>query len=531
MADFVLGSYGTGAVMGVPGHDQRDFDFAKKYGLAVRQVIASPTSPNPPYPPLDSAYEDYGVLAASGKYTGLHSKEAIAKITEDLEKQGLGRKAVSYHLRDWVFSRQHYWGEPIPVVHCKKCGVVPVPEEDLPVKLPYVENYQPSGMGESPLATVSEWVKTVCPRCCGPAERETDTMPNWAGSNWYFLRYCDPQNDREFANLQKLNYWMPVDLYNGGMEHTTLHLLYSRFIYKFLYDCNFVPGSEPYAKRTSHGVVLGPDGQKMSKSRGNVINPDDVIEAYGADSFRVYEAFMGPFGQAIAWDPKGVEGCHRFLNRVWRLVSEAATSGTSAGGTRPIPQPSRLDPRKPRRFPSGGLENTEVRGIKSDPELERELHRLIKKVGEDTEALKFNTAIAAFMGFLNEVQEKINTERETDYHGLSKDDWGIFLRLLAPFAPHITEELWCEVLGNEFSIHQQSWPEYDSGLVEEERVTIVVQINGKVRERFETEKGLSEEEAIEIAKALPKVKKHLAGKEVIKVIWVQDRLVNFVTGG
>lgn len=494
VADFVLTSYGTGAVMGVPGHDQRDWDFAKKYGLEIREVIAGGDVNK-------GAYTGDGKLVNSGKYNGLQSSETIAEITKDLEEDGLAEKDVQYHLRDWVFSRQHYWGEPIPIIHCEKCGVVPVPEHDLPVELPFVEKYEPTGTGESPLAAVSEWVNVSCPKCQKAARRETDTMPNWAGSNWYFLRYCDPNNAFEFANFEKLQYFLPVDLYNGGMEHTTLHLLYSRFIHKFLYDCGLVPTSEPYAKRTSHGVVLGPDGQRMSKSRGNVVNPDEIVENFGADTFRVYEAFMGPFDQTVVWDKKGVEGCYRFLGRVWRLIHR---SGKTQIETQKDADSVRVNPRLDPRNSASNKRN--------EDRLTRELHRLIKKVTEDLDSMKFNTAIAAMMGFLNEVQTRINTDKalpavkDADCHGLSSEDWGIFLRLLAPFAPHITEELWQKLRNGEtkkrsnkktvlrsfgssvsWSIHQQPWPKYDPKLTEEEEVTIVVQVNGKVREKVEVE--------------------------------------------
>ncbi len=481
ISDFVLISYGTGAIMGVPAHDKRDYEFAKKFGIPIKKVIESEFSKE------GEVNTDYGTLVESGKYTGLRSKKAIEEVVEDLSKQGKAEKDTQYHLRDWVFSRQHYWGEPIPVVHCAKCGVVPVPEDKLPVKLPEIEKYKPTGTGESPLAAVEEWVNTSCPNCGGAAKRETDTMPNWAGSNWYYMRYCDPNNNQELADKEKLAYWMPVDWYNGGMEHTTLHLLYSRFIYKFLYDLGYVPGPEPYAKRTSHGVVLGPDSNKMSKSKGNVINPDSVLDAFGADTFRLYEAFMGPFDQSIAWDPNGVEGCHRFLNKVWRLVTKSAEA-----------------------YPDS-----------SEPDLERKLHQLINKVAEDLETMKFNTAVAALMEFSN-------SWAAAQPNSLEKKDAEKFLLILAPFAPYISEELWCSVLGNRFSIHEQSWPRFDPNIAKEDKITIIVQVNGKTRAAFDVTRVTSEKEIKKKARELPNVSKYLQGEQVKNTIYVEEKLVNFV---
>ena len=476
VADYVIGTYGGGAVMVVSAHDKRDYDFTKKYGLAIREVISGGDISK-------EALVDYGTLINSGEFNGLSSKEAMEEITQWLEKRGLGKKKVEYKLRDWVFSRQHYWGEPIPIIHCQKCGVMPVPEKDLPVELPFVEKYEPTGTGESPLAGIPEWVNVKCPRCGTPAKRETDTMPNWAGSNWYFMRYCDPQNDKALADKKKLKYWLPVDWYNGGMEHTTLHLLYSRFIYKFLFDIGVVSTAEPYQKRTSHGIVLAEDGRKMSKSFGNVINPDNIVKEYGADTLRVYEMFMGPFDQAIAWSTQGVKGVFRFLNRVWNLV----------------------------------LECKENR--KSSPKAIKEIHKLNKKIDEDLELMKFNTAIAAFMEFIN-------------FASSSKKDIGRdvierMLILLAPFTPHMTEELW-QKLAKKDSIHKQKWPRYEPKLVREEKITLIIQINGKVRDKVEVEANTSKEKARVIAFSREKVKKYILGKEIKKIIFVPEKLINFV---
>ncbi len=479
IGDYVIGWYGEGAVMVVPAHDQRDYQFAKKYNLKVKEVVSGGEIKK-------KAYEGEGSLINSGEFSGLSSLTARTKITEWLAKRKLGEKAVQYKLRDWVFSRQHYWGEPIPVVYCQKCGVVPVPEKDLPVKLPYIEKYQPTETGESPLANIKEWVEVVCPKCGGTARRETDTMPNWAGSNWYFLRYCDAKNQKKFADRQKLDYWMPVDLYNGGMEHTTLHLLYSRFIYKFLADLGVVPGCEPYARRHSHGVVLGPDNQKMSKSKGNVINPDEIIKAYGVDAYRLYESFMGPFEQMIAWSDEGVEGCYRFLKRVWQLTREKTSRE------------------------------------KTNPELLKALHKTIKKVGEDLENLKFNTAIAAMMEFINVWQ--------ADARGLQRSDLEKFLLILAPFAPYLTEELWCENLGNQFSIHQQRWPSFEAKKLEEKTVMILIEINGKLKGKTTIDFNLRNEQNEVEKRALSqeKIEKDLLGKKVKKTIFIPGRLINFV---
>jgi len=503
VADFVVATAGTGMVVGVPAHDQRDFDFAKKYGLEIIPVV-KPKEEEWDYEKRAFVDIDEAVVFNSDFLDGLPALEAKGKVIDYLVDKGWGRRAVNYHLRDWVFSRQRYWGEPFPLIHCERCGVVPVPYEDLPVELPYLKSYEPTGTGESPLAQVEDWVSVRCPKCGGPARRETDTMPNWAGSCWYFLRFADPNGNRLPFSKEAMAEWLPVDWYLGGAEHAVMHLLYARFWVKVFNDLGLLDFKEPFLRLRGVGMVLAEDGRKMSKSWHNVINPDDVVEAYSADSLRVYEMFMGPWGQALAWSTQGVEGCHRFLKRVWRLVAKAVGPA----------------------------------GEQSNPELNRKLHRLVKKVGEDIEGMKFNTAIAAMMGFLNEVQSQINVGGGTDYRGLSKEGWGIFLRLLAPFAPHITEELWQRLNGNvvapfsaRSSIHSQPWPEYDPGLINEYMVTIVVQVDGKVRGSFESEKGLSEKEAREIAESLSTVKKHLAGREVARVVWVQDRLVSLVTRG
>jgi len=479
VGDYVIATYGGGAVMMVPAHDYRDYDFAKKYGLEIREVISGGDISK-------DAYVDYGTLINSGQFTGLESKEAIKKITEWLEKNNLGRKTIQYKLRDWVFSRQHYWGEPIPIIHCKSCGAVPVPEKDLPVELPYVEKYQPTGTGESPLSAISNWVNTKCPKCGGAAKRETDTMPNWAGSNWYYMRYCDSQNDREMADSRKLKYWLPVDWYNGGMEHTTLHLLYSRFIYKFLFDIGVAPTLEPYQKRTSHGIVLAEDGRKMSKSFGNVVNPDDVVKKYGADTLRVYEMFMGPFDQAISWSTQGVKGVSRFLEKVWRLV----------------------------------LEFSENKKDKIDgPIILKALHKLNKKIDEELEVMKFNTIIAAFMEFINLAQKH---KEEVGKEVIEK-----FLILLSPFAPHLTEELW-QRLGRKSSITLEKWPEPNPEFLKEETIALIIQVNGKVRDKIKVKSDISEKEAKELAISQEKIKNWIGDKEIKKVVFIPGKLINIV---
>lgn len=429
----------------------------------------------------DQSYTGDGILINSNGYDGLTSAEARAKMTEWLEKEGFGERKVNYKLRDWIFSRQHYWGEPIPIIHCEKDGIVPVSEKDLPVELPEVEHYEPTDTGESPLATMTDWVNVKCPKCRGKAKRETDTMPNWAGSSWYFLRYIDPHNDRVLADPKKLKYWMPVDLYNGGMEHTTLHLLYSRFWNKFLYDIGVVPVSEPYAKRRSHGLVLAEGGQKMSKSKDNVVNPDDIVEEFGADSVRLYELFMGPFSEAIAWNTASVSGVRRFLEKVWRLVEKVSDNTMSK-------------------------------------EAEAILHKTIKKVGEDIDDMKFNTTVSALMILVN-VWEK--------EEGIGKEDYEMFLKILSPEAPHITEELW-EKLGHKQSIFLETWPKWDPKKIKEEMKEIVIQVNGKVRERMLLPSDISQEECEKKALASQNVQKFLNGKKPEKIIFVPGRLLNIV---
>ncbi len=477
VSDYVVASYGGGAVMIVPAHDKRDYAFAKKFGLGTKQVVSGGEISKGPY-------LEYGKLINSGQFNGLSSEKAIKEIIAWLEQKGAGRQKVNYKLRDWVFSRQHYWGEPIPIIHCPECGAVPAPEDQLPVKLPEVEKYQPTETAESPLANIKEWVEVKCPQCGGPGRRETDTMPNWAGSSWYFLRYLDPKNQNEFADFKKMEYWLPVDLYNGGMEHTTLHLLYSRFWHKFLYDLGYAPTEEPYQRRVSHGIVLAEDGRKMSKSFGNVIRPDEIVEKYGADTLRVYEMFMGPFDQAIAWSDKSMRGCWRFLNRIWQFYHNQQKIGSS------------------------GSQKIIIK-----------LHQTIKKVSQDLEAMKFNTAIAAMMEFINLWSEKEQS--------LSRQEAEAFLKILAPFAPHLSEELW-QKMGNRESIFKQVWPEHSQDLIQEETYQLIIQINGKVRDKIEVKQGISEEEAKKMALNREKIKRWLSGQEPKKVIYLANRLINIV---
>lgn len=480
ISDYVLMSYGTGAVMAVPAHDQRDYEFAKKYDLPVKEVV----KPEKGESDIEKgAFLDDGILINSNGFSGLKSKEAREKMAEWLKKEEKGEKKVHYKLRDWVFSRQHYWGEPIPMIKCKECGWVPVPEKELPVELPDVKKYQPTDTGESPLSDMKKWVRVDCPKCGESAKRETDTMPNWAGSNWYYLRYCDPQNEKDLASKELLKYWMPVDWYNGGMEHTTLHLLYSRFIYKFLWDIGVIPeevGPEPYKKRTSQGMVLGEGGIKMSKSKGNVINPDEIVEQKGADILRIYEMFMGPFDQAIAWDSSGVNGSKRFLDKIFKLTESFLENGS--GETR------------------------------------RMIHKTVKKVSEDIDSMKFNTAVSSLMKFVNVWQKEKTIEKRT------LED---FLKILSPFAPHLSEELW-ERLGNKESIFLERWPSFDPKMIKEKKTILIIQINGKVRDQMEIERGLSEEEVKEMALQREKVKKWLEKGEIKKTVFVPDKIINFV---
>ena len=477
ISDYVLMSYGTGAIMAVPAHDDRDWEFAKVFGIPMVEVVAGGNIE-------EAAFTDCatGVMVNSGFLTGLSVEDAKVKIKDWLEETGKGHRKVNYKLRDWVFSRQRYWGEPIPLVNCEKCGWVPIPEEELPLTLPEVESYMPTDNGESPLSTLDSFINTTCPCCGGPAKRETDTMPQWAGSSWYFLRYCDPHNDDALASMDALKYWMPVDWYNGGMEHTTLHLLYSRFWNKFLYDIGSVPCKEPYMRRTSHGMILGEDGQKMSKSRGNVINPDDVIRQYGADTLRMYEMFVGDFEKTAPWSTNSIRGCKRFLDRVWAL-QDMLTDGDAYR-----------------------------------PELVSGFHKAIKKVSEDIESLKFNTAIATLMALVNDIYAT---------GSINRAEMRTFLLLLNPFAPHLTEEIY-ETHGFGGVLNEQSWPEYDEALCQDETVEIVVQICGKVKTKLQIQAGADQETVLAQAAADPKIASLIEGKQIIKQIYVQNKLVNFV---
>lgn len=486
VADYVLGNVGTGAVVGVPGHDKRDFEFARDFHILVVRVVQKEKNDNAPITSLEQVQEDEGFMVNSDFLDGLDIHEATQKIMYYMEEKGYGKKIVNYKLRDWVFSRQRYWGEPIPIIHCEKCGVVPVPEDELPVTLPEVEKYEPTGTGESPLATIDSWVNVKCPNCEGEAKRETNTMPQWAGSSWYWLRYTDPNNDKKFVDKKLLKYWTPVDVYFGGMEHTTLHLLYSRFWNLFLYDQELVTAKEPYLKRVPHGIILATDGEKMSKSRGNVVNPDDIVEKFGADTMRMYELFLGPHESMVSWSDKGIIGVKRFLDKVWRSANSILSSPlTGEDGRRPD---------------EGGIN----------------IHRLIKKITNDIVAFKFNTAIAAFMSFLNDNKE------------ISKNDWEVFLKLLAPFAPHLTEELW-QQLGHKDSIHKQPWPSFDEKMIKEENTTVIVQVNGRMRASLELPVGTDQVEVSGKAKASENVQKYLERKQIVKEIFVKDKLINFVT--
>jgi len=472
VADYVLAHYGTGAVMAVPAHDERDFEFAQKYGLEIIEVIDGKNKKE------GAAFIEDGVLINSNEFNRLTSEEGREKIGEFLKAE----KKVNYKLRDWVFSRQRYWGEPIPIIHCDTCGMVPVPENELPVKLPYVEKYQPTGTGESPLAVISEWVNVKCPKCGGPAKRETNTMPQWAGSCWYYLRYLDNKNDKEIFSKERDKRWMPVDLYVGGADHAVLHLLYSRFWHKFMYDLGIVSTKEPFYTLRNVGFVLAPDGQKMSKSKGNVIAPDVIIDECGADTLRCYEMFMGPFDQAIGWNPQGVKGVYRFLIKLWDVFSECQNE-------------------------------------KSSKEVVIETHKLNKKVSEDLPKMKFNTSIAFFMEFMNFISERKEE--------LGKEEIKRVLVLLSPFAPHLCEELW-EKMGSKTSIMIEKWPEPDSSLIKEEMVSLIIQVNGKVREKMEINAGISKEEVEKMAKENERIKKWIDGKEIVEVFFVQDKLINIV---
>jgi len=476
ISDYVLSGYGTGAIMAVPAHDERDWEFAKKFNLPIIEVVAGGDVQNEAFTDVAT-----GTLVNSGFLNGLEVSSAKETMIKYLEENNIGKAQVNFKLRDWVFSRQRYWGEPIPLVDCDKCGWVAIPEEELPLELPDVESYEPTENGESPLSLITDWVNCKCPKCGRAAKRETDTMPQWAGSSWYFLRYCDPHNDKALASKEALEYWMPVDWYNGGMEHTTLHLLYSRFWSKFLYDIKSVPCPEPYSKRTSHGMILGENGEKMSKSRGNVVNPDDIIRDYGADTMRLYEMFIGDFEQAAPWNPQSIKGCKRFLERTLNLVDIAKGSGTT-------------------------------------PELEKHFHKLIKKVTDDIDSMKFNTAIAAMMSTINTVYE---------IGRITVDELRIFATILSPFAPHVAEEV-NALLGSKELISLAKWPEYDESKTVDASIEMPVQINGKVRAVVSIPAGADKDTVLSIAKSDEKVRSAINGKTIIKEIVVPGKIINIV---
>jgi len=478
ISDYVLVTYGTGAIMAVPAHDSRDWEFAKKFNLPIIEVVSGGKNVQ------EEAYTDVykGNMVNSDFLNGLPVQEAIPAMIKWLEEKGLGKKKVNFKLRDWVFSRQRYWGEPIPLVNCEKCGWVAIPESELPLTLPELEHFEPGENGESPLAKAYDWINTTCPCCGGPAMRETDTMPQWAGSSWYFLRYMDPHNDEALASKEALEYWSPVDWYNGGMEHTTLHLLYSRFWHKFLYDIGVVPTKEPYQKRTSHGMILGENNEKMSKSRGNVVNPDEVVDEVGGDAFRTYEMFIGAFDQSTPWSQQGLKGCYKFLERVWNIQSMV----------------------------------TDETGYTED--LEKAIHKTIKKVDEDIERMKFNTAIATMMSLVNDFYKK---------GSVTKTEFMTLLTLLNPVAPHMTEELW-EMYGGEGFLSIQPWPQYDESKTQDDEIEIVVQINGKIRDKLMVPATAQKEQLEEIALNNEKIKELVEGKTIVKVVAIPGRLVNVV---
>ena len=478
ISDYVLVSYGTGAIMAVPAHDTRDWEFAKKFDLPIIEVVKGGNV-------QEEAYTDCatGIMVNSGMLDGLTVDEAKKKIISWLESEGKGHSKVNYKLRDWVFSRQRYWGEPIPIVHCDKCGYVPIDESELPLKLPMVESYEPTDNGESPLAKMTDWLETTCPCCGGKAMRETDTMPQWAGSSWYFLRYMDPHNDKALASKEAIKYWSPVDWYNGGMEHTTLHLLYSRFWHKFLYDIGVVNTPEPYAKRTSHGMILGENGEKMSKSRGNVVNPDEIVDEYGADTLRLYEMFIGDFEKAAPWSQSSIRGCRRFIERYYNLQ----TILNDADGIR--------------------------------PELESSFHKAIKKVGDDIENIKFNTAIATLMALINDI---------TATGAITKEELRIFTILLNPFAPHVTEEVFEMCKLGDGIVAEQKWPEYDEAKCKDETIEIVVQVNGKIKTKLNIPVESEKNAVLDMAKADANVAKAIENMNIIKEIYVPNKLVNLV---
>jgi leucyl-tRNA synthetase len=517
VSDYVLAGYGTGAIMGVPAHDARDFDFAHTFHLPVREVVSADGNR---HDDITDVYEGEGILVNSGPFDRMRSREAMEKIAAYVA----ARPAVRYKLRDWIFSRQRYWGEPIPLVFCERCkklvenskfksqhspfsagellnpGWIPLPEKDLPLKLPNVESYEPTGTGESPLAAMTDWVNTKCPRCGGPAKRETNTMPQWAGSCWYYLAYCVRKNSTfDLRNSKLLKYWLPVDLYVGGVEHAVLHLLYARFWHKFLYDIGVVPTKEPFQKLFNQGLILGPDGEKMSKSRGNVINPDDMVKTYGADSLRLYEMFMGPLEVSKPWDPQGIVGMYRFLNRVWDLAIE----------------PSKRNTQKTKISPNARLSAAK--------DIKRVMHKTIKKVTDDIAALRFNTAISALMEFQNALAFQLHLLSMRDRNAALDT----LISLLAPFAPHLTEELW-HIRRKGASVHDTPWPKYDPRWLKEETVTYIIQVNGKLRDTVSAKPGAAEAEVLRLAKKRPKVSKWLSGKPIKRTVFVKDKLVNFV---
>jgi len=500
VSEYVLGNYATGAIMGVPAHDERDFEFAKQFKLKIKKVIEGGQKKG-------ECYEGKGILVNSGEFSGLHSDQAKEKMIEWLEKRKIGGRAVYYKIRDWVFARQRYWGEPFPLVFCENCkkkilekkykkgefnqgellnpGWIALSEKDLPVKLPKVKYYQPTGTGESPLANIKKWVKTKCPKCNSPAKRETNTMPQWAGSCWYYLRYLDPKNERELVDKKKEKYWMPVDLYVGGIEHATRHLIYARFWYKFLSEIKVVFAKEPFLRLKSVGIILGPDSRKMSKRYGNVINPEEICKKYGADALRIYELFMGPFDQKIAWQERGIVGMRRFLEKVWNLQFKVKKEKSK----------------------------------RKNLNLLRILHKTIKKVSEDIENFRFNTAISQLMIFVNEAEKEEKIEKEIFEN---------FIKILAPFAPHLAEEIW-ENLGQKKLIFSASWPKYDKNLIKEEKITFIIQINGKVRDKIEVEvTDISEKKIKEIALSRKKIKERISGKKIKKIIFIPEKLINFV---
>ena len=476
ISDYVLSGYGTGAIMAVPAHDDRDWEFAKKFDLPIVEVVAGGDVTQAAFTDVET-----GKMVNSGFLDGLEVAEAKKKIIEYLTERGIGVKKINFKLRDWVFSRQRYWGEPIPLIHCEKCGWVAVPESELPLTLPEVDSYEPTETGESPLALMTDWVNCKCPKCGGPGKRETDTMPQWAGSSWYFLRYCDPHNDKALASKEALEYWMPVDWYNGGMEHTTLHLLYSRFWAKFLFDIDVLKEKEPYKKRTSHGMILGENGEKMSKSRGNVVNPDDIVKEYGADTMRLFEMFIGDFEKSAPWNPQSIKGCKRFLERFAGLTDLAKGKGTT-------------------------------------PALEKSLHKTVKKVSEDIESMKFNTAIAAMMSFINEIY---------DAGTLTYGELATFAAILAPFAPHLAEEVW-EFCGGKGLVSLAAWPDYDEGKTADDEIEFPIQINGKVKAVVTLPVNAGKDEILAKAKSDEKIAAALEGKTIVKEIVVPGKIVNIV---